>query len=104
MKNGNGAGSEKWDAFEEIARFSKNKDEFHEGARQPWIYSENKRDKEPTHNIFHIRSGPQSFAQAYLDQPVHRNGQDLKYVPYARIEHYNGETPLPSMNNNDVAY
>jgi len=28
--NGNGGGTEKWDAFEEIARFSDNQTHFHE--------------------------------------------------------------------------
>jgi len=31
--NGNGDGSEKWDAFEEIARFSDNQTHFHEQSR-----------------------------------------------------------------------
>jgi len=54
--DGNGGGSEKWDAWEEIARFSDNQTHFHEQAKQPWIRSGNAGDIEPTHHSAGITS------------------------------------------------
>ena len=45
--DGNAGSTEKWDAFEEQARFSNSQDEFHNKARQPWIGSLNGGDGEP---------------------------------------------------------
>lgn len=46
--NGNGAGSEKWDVFEETARFSNGQDDFHRRiAQQPYLPSSNENDPEP---------------------------------------------------------
>ena len=47
--NGNGGGSEKWDIFEETARFSNGQDDFHRRvAQQPYLSSLNEGDPEPT--------------------------------------------------------
>jgi hypothetical protein len=45
---GNGEGSEKWDVFEETARFSDGQDDFHSKvAMQPGLPSLNANDAEP---------------------------------------------------------
>ena len=45
--NGNGAGTEKFDAYGHIAFWAKDEDDFNERARQPWISSANEADLEP---------------------------------------------------------
>lgn len=46
--NGNGGGSEKWDIFEETARFSNNQDDFlKKVAQQTYLRAENEADAEP---------------------------------------------------------
>ena len=50
--NGNGAGSEKWDKFEEHARFAGSQDDFHRAvAKQPGVPSSNAKDGEPKEGI-----------------------------------------------------
>ena len=45
--NGNGAGSEKLDAYGHIAAWSTGEADFNKKAKQPWIASLNKGDTEP---------------------------------------------------------
>lgn len=48
--NGNGAGTEKMDAYGHLAFWSTDTDDFENRARQPWIGSGNENDKAPAEN------------------------------------------------------
>jgi len=82
--NGNGLGTEKWDAFSEIAFDSKTQDEFNESTRQPFLASMNAEDSEPVdQNAYDlVRKGFQQVKGTPYVSYVQNQG---KYADYWKL-------------------
>jgi len=80
--NGNGAGSEKMDAYGHLEFWAEDAEDFHRKARQPWIASGNEGDAEATEH-------PMGLS---LVEEAAETGEKGKWADYWKIEDLNSKT------------